>query len=353
MKSPSKKQRRSSQTKRRKSGLAGVPTPDQWKAWKRMQFCSVNDPRNDERITFCLGEDILVLNHDWRTDQRYDMWDAWVGKIVDIRGNSPRNTWVIVRWYFSGKDIAEHEPAFLSCESPGIRDTSCYGKFERSLSQDRQFISSLSINGKATVIEYDEKSSVQEPIPPDCFYTRRSYNSLFDTLMPTVDESITCICGGPYHPDDSDPMRFCPRFGCRRWFHESCLHENGHILTNHSTSVFKTRVSRVPPDLLRLACAPIIKGGPAHGVVGNVKSVCEARQWAQLYSGTPWSESRPGLLLNGITLDRWLDGQEGIEVEELIYPDDESGSETFFTRKHIQNETTPPPYSCPSCRKPV
>lgn len=34
---------------------------------------------------------ILVLNHDWQPDGRYDLWDSWVGKIVDIRGNSPRN----------------------------------------------------------------------------------------------------------------------------------------------------------------------------------------------------------------------------------------------------------------------
>jgi hypothetical protein len=34
---------------------------------------------------------ILVLNHDWKPDKRYNLWDSWVGKIVDIRGNSPRN----------------------------------------------------------------------------------------------------------------------------------------------------------------------------------------------------------------------------------------------------------------------
>ena len=70
---------------------------------------------------------ILVLNHDWRPDRRYDMCDSWVGRIIDIRGNSPRNVrssrsfrswgrrltdrrrkiWLIVQWYFSGNDIAE------------------------------------------------------------------------------------------------------------------------------------------------------------------------------------------------------------------------------------------------------
>jgi hypothetical protein len=34
---------------------------------------------------------IRVLNHDWQPDRHYDLWDSWVGKIIDIRGNSPRN----------------------------------------------------------------------------------------------------------------------------------------------------------------------------------------------------------------------------------------------------------------------
>jgi hypothetical protein len=107
----------------------------------------VEDSRNGERIVFYLGEEcvgvsfhalreclttdpsysILVLNHDWRPDKVYNLSDSWVGKIIDIRGNAPRNvrssrperklvltghhakTWVIVQWYFSGKDIEEHE----------------------------------------------------------------------------------------------------------------------------------------------------------------------------------------------------------------------------------------------------
>lgn len=89
-----------------------------------------------------------------------------------------------------------------------------------------------------------------------------------------------------------------------------------------------------------------------HGVVGNAKVVCEARQWAQLFACTPWSESRPGLVLNGITLDRWLDGIDGIEVEKLIYPDDESNSDGFFTPER-DNEAMSLLYLCASCRKPI
>ena len=34
-------------------------------------------------------------------------------------------------------------------------------------------------SGKATVVEYDDSSPLQEPIPSESFYVRRAYNSLF------------------------------------------------------------------------------------------------------------------------------------------------------------------------------
>jgi hypothetical protein len=157
-------------------------------------------------------------------------------------------------------------------------------------------------------------------------------------------------------------MHFCPRSGCKEWYHRNCLHENNYMPKNSPNAgtrdsefmdIPQARVSRVPTDLVRLACTPIIRGGPTHGVVGNVKTVCEARDWAQLYAGMPWSESRPGLLLNGITLDRWIDGLDGIEVEELIYPDDESGSASFFARIRAQDERASAPYQCPCCGKAI
>ena len=86
-----------------------------------------------------------------------------------------------------------------------LRDTSSYGRYERSIGPvaDIQMISSLSINGtiyrpvvvvtltdcvlsgKAEVVEFDENSLDQEPIPSDVFYTRREFDS---------HEGVTPVC---------------------------------------------------------------------------------------------------------------------------------------------------------------
>jgi hypothetical protein len=254
--------------------------------------------------------------------------------------------------------VSKYQQRFRSFSpvKPRNRGTSSYGKFERSLSQDRQVISTLSINGKAIVVDYDETAPLQEPISSECFYTRRTYNSLFGSVMPAFDPSIACRCKRHYNPDEADLMRFCPRDGCRHWCHESCLRENGFVSnkspderTQDFLDLPQAQVGRIPPDLLRLACTSIVKGGPTHGVAGNVKVVCEAREWVRLYASTPSSECRPGLLLRDITLDRWLDGLDGVEVEDLIYPDDES----YFARKKVQTEAESLPYVCSHCEKPI
>jgi hypothetical protein len=149
-------------------------------------------------------------------------------------------------------------------------------------------------------------------------------------------------------------MHLC--LNCERWYHESCLAENGHTSAKPANQCMQdfldipaARKSQIPWDLLQLACVPIIRGGPTHGVVGNVKVVSEARKWAELYAHTP-ATNFPGPQLNGITLDRWLDGLEGVEVEELVYPDDEDWSDSFFAKKNAHDKDQPPPFECPSCR---
>lgn len=114
----------------------------------------------------------------------------------------------------------------------------------------------------------------------------------------------------------------------------------------------QAQADRIPPELPPLACKPIIRGGSTHGVVGNVKDVCEAREWAQLYARTPGWENLPPLVLDGKTLDRWLDSLEGIEVEKLVYPDDVSDSGGFFCSQR-DNDAASLPYTCVSCGKPI
>ncbi|SRR6266404_148012 len=152
-------------------------------------------------------------------------------------------------------------------------------------------------------------------------------------------------------------MHLCPK--CRRWLHESCLAENGHTSdkpADQRTQEFldtpAVNTAHIPLDLLKLACVPVIRGGPTHGVAGNVKVVSEAREWARLYAQTPWTTNDPIPQMDGITLDRWLDNLEGVEVEELIYPGDETCSDGFFARKHLRDEE-PPLFECPSCGKPI
>ncbi|KAF8266874.1 hypothetical protein EI94DRAFT_1732058 [Lactarius quietus] len=299
----------------------------------------------------CLLFSILILNHNWRPNRYYDPWEFWVAKILEIRGNAPRNTWVKVQWYFSGKDITEKDPAL---------DTSSYGRYERSLGSkvDIQMISALSINGKAEVVEYDENTLDQEPIPPDVFYTRRSFDSHEGATPPIVVDTSTCFCQQLYNPDALDPMHLCQR--CERWYHESCLAENDHTSYKPADQRMQEFLdipssceSRIPWDLLQLACVPIIRGGPTYGVVGNVKVVSEARVWAHLYARTPWSPNGPGPQLDGITLDRWLDSLEGVEVEELVYPGDEYCGNSFFAKKNAHDDEQSPPFECPSCGKPI
>ena len=177
--------------------------------------------------------------------------------------------------------------------------------------------------------------------------------------QPNLDSSVTCICDQPYRPDEPDFMHFCPRPDCEQWYHKSCLEANGHISEKSPDERIKefldipqALVHRIPPEVLHLACKPIIRGGAKHGVVGNVKAVYEARRWAHLYADTPWSDSRPALKLNDITLDRWLDSLDGIEVEKLVYPDDESDSQGFFSPQR-DNEAESLSYICASCEKPI
>lgn len=94
-------------------------------------------------------------------------------------------------------------------------------------------------------------------------------------------------------------MHFCPT--CSKWFHESCLTRGGHTechLNNprveprevrferslreevagyEDQELLKELYSGVPQELVDLARSPIVRGGKAHGIVGNARLIFDAR----------------------------------------------------------------------------
>lgn len=168
----------------------------------------------------------------------------------------------------------------------------------------------------------------------------------------------TCICKIPYNPDASSIMHFCPRPNCRASYHRKCLVQAGYVEpsspdracrilacspdTDRSFSLYElvpnnkpTRksanadvcaalISTLPSELVKLAQQPIIKGGRDGGIVGNVKSVVEARQ--AIY---------------------------GIIRGDLLLPD--NWRELFDMSSIVQSggRKDPPPLVCPQCNSPI
>ena len=62
---------------------------------------------------------VRVLNHNWDPNESYNLFDSWVAKIKEIRGNSPRNVCYLVpsvatcaHWPLS-QDLGECAMVFL------------------------------------------------------------------------------------------------------------------------------------------------------------------------------------------------------------------------------------------------
>ena len=118
------------------------------------------------------------------------------------------------------------------------------------------------------------------------------------TTQPKAKLKGSCVCGTPYHPDDGDIMHFC--IYCKKSYHESCLDERNstedesessdalprEVRFERSLALKYTKdwssnsapdYSNLPSDLLSLARSPIVRGGPEHGVAGNIFPIVQAR----------------------------------------------------------------------------
>lgn len=136
--------------------------------------------------------------------------------------------------------------------------------------------------------------------------------------------SATCLCDEPYNPDDSPIMHFCPRKGCRKAYHATCLRQRGFIekprkdtrlleeqralqfersvsdsdeedsespnssprrnRSQTAPQVLEDRHQEIPADLLALARSPMVKGQGTDlpfewsCVAGNFAVVTRARK---------------------------------------------------------------------------
>lgn len=191
----------------------------------------------------------------------------------------------------------------------------------------------------------------------------------------------------PYNPDDDMLMHFCPRKGCRRWYHAVCLRNNlymeddpepgwdiallrsnpdsrepfiipaaGHedtpdiVITKRNTnqnqSKGKGKGKRTAPDgpprptlddlpaaLVTLAKRQIVKGKRPYGLAGNVREVVQARRLVYQY-------------LQAETDDEMADRQE--EATKWVIEAGVDGRDSANGGNSRQE--MPVRYSCPSCK---
>ncbi|TFY62645.1 hypothetical protein EVG20_g6630 [Dentipellis fragilis] len=300
---------------------------------------------------------IRVLGGSMSLTGDNELHTYWIARVAAIHAREPWNVWLQVQWYYSGPDIEKEDP----------EHTSYFGRYERALSDTWDIIHWESVDGHATVVNFDSSSLEQEPIDEGAFYYRWNWSRANKTLNgPSRSPSTSCIgtCEELYNPDGNSPMHLCPRPSCRRWFHRICLFttnctirrsaaEHADLLLRSSPdsdedfSLFKPSkpaaarmtasrrnkgkgkeiclpLDDLPSPLRRCAQKAIVRGGE-YGVAGNVHAVVQARRLVyQIFKNEPDSQK---------DLDKWMEGREG-DVDTEDSEQDEYGEY----------------YICPNCK---
>ena len=174
---------------------------------------------------------------------------------------------------------------------------------------------------------------------------------------------VACsICKIPYTPGVEKILHFCPRLGCRKFYHQACLVKHDYVeetrkhrlletwpdvdrtapvetlcdtfpgrprkkqKIHHSDSEKESShdpLSGIPALLVAVAEQPIIRGTQGGGVVGNIASVAAARQ----------------LIYRSLTGDGDIpdDWESKIDTSTTEFPD----TDTF------------PNCMCPNCYSPI
>ncbi|KLO18988.1 hypothetical protein SCHPADRAFT_924828 [Schizopora paradoxa] len=289
MPKPKKNVRKESESRADSSEFEyGIPTKRDYQRMHPYSSFAVKDD-DDEAHFFRVGNNALIVPEGCNPEDRLELHKHWVGKILEIRARDkdPSEVWVRVQWYWAASQI-----------SSKLKGKLPLGRMELLHSKSEDFVHSTCFQGLADVVSFDEDSVTQQYIDGETFYWRFEYDPAKERISPKTKLKASCLCKLPYNPDDDDIMHFC--ISCQKSYHESCLDKHGSI-ENESrnsddlprdirferilgvrypkqlTSFSESDYSSLPQDLLRLARSPIVRGGPEHGVAGNVFPIVQAR----------------------------------------------------------------------------
>ncbi|KAJ7026585.1 hypothetical protein C8F04DRAFT_1125067 [Mycena alexandri] len=277
----------------------GEPTAPKAAVWEGLEQHGsfiVLDEDNQEHV-FKIGDDAAVVPAG-KYSQDVPLDQHWMVRVKGIRSKPNGEVWVKINWFYSPQEVSEKVPTF---------DASKCAKYERIYSHHSEIVSALTFEALVAMVEFLEDDADQPCILQDQFFNRyylETNREKFNVLQYTSDGLETlgaklCRCGELYNPEDSDSrvMHWCPRPGCRRAYHRSCLIEDTHchaalkgrnnlVCVRLSSSADTDEavmipgheiLRRIPESLVFLAAQPMVRGG-AHGVAGNVAIVVRARR---------------------------------------------------------------------------
>ncbi|KAF8211590.1 hypothetical protein K438DRAFT_1958679 [Mycena galopus ATCC 62051] len=327
-------------SKKRNTLFAGnptAPTPDEWE--KMTPYGSFTVEGDKGQQAFVLGDTATILPSKSKVGAQLPLHKYWLAKILAIRArHQPKRTsspslqipdvWVSVKWFYS--------PTEISSKIKGFNSNHC-SQFERISSDHTDLISALTFEAPALVLKFHEDNPDQHPIPESTFFSRYFLETTSDkfklyVLRSSVHSEDLCLCHDPYNVRDKDTLRImhmCPRPSCRRFYHRSCLLENGHwgpttdpllrLLSSPDTDQSEhlrctgSIAVPLPPDLLTLAVQPIVRGAaalPSLGITGNSCDVVYARR---LVYGACQGTPVPDVWRDHVDLDASL-------VESYLHP---------------------------------
>ncbi|TFK85843.1 hypothetical protein K466DRAFT_173592 [Polyporus arcularius HHB13444] len=361
-----------------------------------------------KRTLFKRGDDVL-LNSECDGSP-----NLWAGRIAEMRESADRSQLVVkVRWYFSPNDVAEHIKSF---------DTSTRSPYERILSDSFDYLDPETLQAVVYMHEYDEAELDPPQIGPTDLFTRSTLQYWRKVVKPLLGED-TCRCQVAYNPypelrltpsasfsssfsvssSQDAIMHFCPRLGCRKWYHASCLTTMRHVDTDSPSSTRGLRllavdptkdaasadkldifralelfdhspiiVAHLPPSLLAIAQSPIVRcaGAPDGWAIGNVADVVLARRFVYAaieHSGPPEATEAFRCLLQFqddsapyaeiseeaeyAMVQRLIDGLEGFDLLASVHAPYWERRWRQFVEMQVLFEG--PAFECPQCKSAI